>query len=199
METILTQIQNTSAVEWLGTATGLIGVYLSIKEKAVAWLFYIVCYILYVYLSFKASLFAAMVLNAIFIPISAWGWIQWGRSSESSEKPEVRISKTNPNQYLWLVCIAILGTAGLGLFLQNFTEGILPYLDAFATIVSLMAQWMLGRKLLENWLAWIIADSCFIVLWGWQGYWVALSMFLVFTFLATSGYLTWKKELSETE
>lgn len=199
MDTLLNQIQQTSLVEWLGTLTGLIGVYLSIKEKVLAWFFFIICYGSYAYLSYSASLYAAMALNICFIPIALYGWWQWSRptrketSSESTN--ELRISRLQGAALAWTVAIAFVGTIAIGTLLSRFTQGVAPYLDAFATTFSLMAQWMLSKKYLHNWMAWIVADLAFVVLWGSQGYWMAVLMFVIFIALATFGYSSWKKEM----
>lgn len=200
MESFIDQIQQTSLVEWLGTATGLLGVYLSIKEKVLAWPLYILCYGLYAYLSFAASLYAAMILNACFIPISIYGWWQWSRSAngkldaKTKADNELRISSIRGKTLVWTIAIGVFGTVAVGALLSRYTEGSAPYLDAFATTLSFIAQWMLGRKYIENWLAWIAADLAFVILWGSQGYWVAVAMFLVFTALAVYGFFSWRKE-----
>ena len=74
MQTIIDQLLATSWIEWLGTITGVVGVYLSIKEKVVAWLLFIVCYSAYVYLSWQAELYAALKMHVVFIVISIYGW-----------------------------------------------------------------------------------------------------------------------------
>lgn len=196
MEAIIAQIQGTSMVEWLGTATGLAGVYLSIKEKVLAWPCFLLCYGLYAYLSYSAALYAAMTLNACFIPFSLYGWWKWGRSPQGKNGDSLAIASMAPTQRLVCGGVALFATLGIGALLSRYTEGAYPYLDAFATALSICAQWMLGRKYIENWIAWLIADMAFIVLWGIQGYWVAVGMFLVFTVLATLGFLSWRKELA---
>ena len=90
MEAIITQIQQTSMVEWFGTVAGLTGVTLSIKEKVLAWPFFIICYGLYAYLSFGASLYAAMLLNACFIPFALYGWWKWGMACLLYTSPSPR-------------------------------------------------------------------------------------------------------------
>jgi len=202
MEAIITQIQQTSMVEWLGTATGLIGVTLSIKEKVLAWPFFIFCYGLYAYLSYGASLYAVMFLNVCFIPISLYGWWKWGMASRAeggdvSSSDSLAIATLNLRQIVAVGGIVLLATIGIGTILSRYTEGAFPYLDAFATSLSFLAQWMLSRKYTENWIAWFVADVAFIILWGIQGYWVAVGMFIVFTVLAALGFLSWRKELSK--
>lgn len=196
MDTILTQIQQTSLVEWLGTATGLAGVYLSIKEKVLAWPFFILCYGLYVWLSFGASLYAAMALNACFIPISIYGWVKWAKAEKArTAEEDLPITRLSVRGIGLALCILLLGTLVIGIALRSLTEGAMPFLDAFATTLSFMAQWLLGRKYIENWIAWLLADVAFIVLWGFQGYWVVVGMFAVFTVLAVQGLFSWKKAL----
>lgn len=197
MEEIVTQLQQTSLVEWLGTATGLLGVYLSIKEKVLAWPFFIMCYGLYVYLSFSASLYSAMALNACFIPIGIYGWREWSRATakKGDGEEELSISRLGARGIGAVLSILILGTVLIGSALWRFTEGAMPFLDAFATTLSFLAQWLLSRKYIENWIAWLLADLAFMVLWGAQGYWVSVGMFAVFTVLATYGFLSWRKGL----
>lgn len=199
MDTILEQIQQTSLAEWLGTATGPIAVYLSIKQKVLAWPLYILCYGLYAYLSFTAGLYATMGLNTCFILISIYGWWEWTRPRSDDEagdaKAQFAISRIGKAALVWTAGIAVVGTAAVGVLLSRYTDGSAPYLDAFATTLSFVAQWMLGKKHIENWLTWIVADSAFVVLWGSQGYWVATTMFVLFTGLAVKGYFSWRKEI----
>lgn len=204
METIISQAQQTSWVEWFGTAAGLIGVYWSIKERVLAWPFFILCYSSYVYLSLSASLYAAMGLNACFIPISFYGWWRWSRSTGSgsagkAEGGRLAIARLGPKGYGLALGALLAGSLLIGWALDRFTEGYLPYLDAFASTLSLIAQWMLGRKLIENWIAWFVADLVFVFLWGVQGYWVAVFMFVVFMGLAVMGFAQWRKELRSHE
>ncbi len=199
MDTLINQIQQTSLVEWLGTTTGLIGVYLSIKEKVAAWLFFILCYAFYAYLSFTAALYAAMALNICFIPIAIYGWWQWSRVAQNGNSTEsengLRIRPLPKTTLLWTLAIAAVGTIAIGTLLSRYTEGTAPYLDSFATTVSFLAQWMLGKKYIENWLTWIAGDLTFVFLWGSQGYWMAVVMFVIFIALAVFGYVSWKKEM----
>ncbi|MEQ9825603.1 MAG: nicotinamide riboside transporter PnuC [Puniceicoccaceae bacterium] len=193
MDAILSQMQQTSWLEWLGTLTGLAAVVLSIRERVLAWPLFVSCYALYVVLSWQASLPAAMALNALFIPISLYGWWSWQRGRQQSACGQEALSISRmPGKIRNLAVISIAGaTLLLGWVNQRWIGGALPYLDAFATISSLAAQWMLSRKWVENWIAWILADLAFALLWGLQGYAVTVIMFAVFTLLAICGWCSW--------
>ncbi|MGJ8638893.1 MAG: nicotinamide riboside transporter PnuC [Opitutaceae bacterium] len=198
LETIWSQIVATSWIEWLGTVTGIVGVYLSIKEKTAAWLLFIACYAAYVYLSYQAELFAALLMNAVFVVLSIYGWMSWTKSSkETSSSHSIRhIAKKS---IAAIACFILFGAGLLGWLLDNYTEAYLPYVDAFATCCAFAAQWMLSQKYVENWLCWMIADVIYIGLWGAQGYYVSVGLFSIFIILAARGWLEWRQIVSSSE
>lgn len=191
MQTIIDQLLATSWIEWLGTITGVVGVYLSIKEKVVAWLLFIICYSAYVYLSWEAGLYAALKMNTVFIVISIYGWLSWSKSTNATGSAR-DIAHTPSSQLLIAGCFILLGALGFGWGLSSYTEAYMPYLDAFAMSCAFTAQWMLSRKYIENWLCWIVADIIYVGLWGAQGYYVSVGLFIIFIVLAIKGWFEWK-------
>ncbi|MGC6425070.1 MAG: nicotinamide riboside transporter PnuC [Lentimonas sp.] len=194
LDTIWSQIVATSWIEWLGTITGVVGVYVSIKEKSIAWLLFISCYAAYIYLSLQADLFAALIMNAMFIVISIYGWLTW-TGKIAKDKPERSIQHVPKNKLAAAAGFIIFGAAGLGWLLDTKTEAFLPYLDAFATCCAFTAQWMLSQKYIENWLCWIIADIIYVGLWGAQGYYVSVGLFTIFIVLAIKGWFEWRQSI----
>ncbi len=198
LDSIWLQIIATSWIEWLGTVAGVVGVYLSIKEKTIAWMLFIVCYSAYVYLSFEAGLFAALLMNSIFIVISIYGWLSWTESTKVVDT----VSQIGhlPRSLLYRVILFVgTVTVTLGWVLNTYTEAFLPYLDAFATSCAFTAQWMLSRKYIENWICWICADTVYIYLWGLQGYYVSVGLFTIFIILAIKGWIEWRHTIRTRE
>ena len=191
MQTIIDQIIATSWIELLGTITGVIGVYLSIKEKVAAWLLFIICYLAYVYLSLEAGLYAALMMNAVFIAISIYGWRSWSRASKTDGVARA-ITHAPKSHWAIAACFILCGAGGFGWALSNYTQAYMPYLDAFAMCCAFTAQWMLSRKYIENWLCWVVADIIYVGLWGAQGYYVSVGLFGIFIFLAIKGWFEWK-------
>lgn len=198
MESLWAQIAATGWLEWLGTLTGIAGVWLSIKEKVVAWPFFITCYGSYVFLSYEAGLFAAVFMNAVFVALSIYGWWRWTRKAESDATAR---QVTHTPRFDWCVagCFWVLGTLLIGYVLAGHTEAFRPYLDAFATSGAFVAQWMLGRKQLGTWLCWLISDLVFITLWFSQGYWLTLVLYAVFIVLAVLGWREWSHTIRQRE
>ncbi|ADE55332.1 nicotinamide riboside transporter PnuC [Coraliomargarita akajimensis] len=194
LETVTQQIANTHWVEWLGTATGVIGVALSIKERIAAWPLFIVCYSCYVYLSIDAALYAALLMNSVFILISIYGWTHWAKQAEQGDAPRIRhIERHLRNRVLLFIPF---GAILFGSALHFLTpDAYFPYFDALAMSSAFTAQWMLSKKYIENWLCWIIADIIYVVLWSSQGYWLSAGLFTAFIVLATRGWFEWRTRL----
>ena len=191
LDTIWSQIVATSWMEWLGTITGVAGVYLSIKEKTVAWLLFVTCYVAYVFLSYQAELFATLLMNAVFIFISIYGWFSWSKPTDSTTARRT-ISHIPKGQLAGVAGFITVGAIGFGWALDYTTEAFLPYFDALAMCSAFTAQWMLSRKYVENWLFWTIANLIYIGLWGMQGYYVTVGLFSIFIFLAIKGWRDWR-------
>ncbi|MEC8405386.1 MAG: nicotinamide riboside transporter PnuC [Verrucomicrobiota bacterium] len=194
LENTWQQVATTSWIEWLGTLTGIIGVYFSIKEKISAWYLFLVCYAVYIYLSYHAGLYAAVAMNAAFIVISFYGWLNWSRAFTKGIT-SINISKTPKNGRIAALAFIFFGTIGFGGALYYFTSAYMPYLDAFALCNAFTAQWMLSRKYVENWLFWILADIIYLGLWWAQGYLISAILFTIFISLAIRGWLEWRRQM----
>ncbi|MFT4902047.1 MAG: nicotinamide mononucleotide transporter [Lentimonas sp.] len=188
------QLAQTSWVEWLGMVAGITGVWQSIKERHTAWPLFIICYCCYVYISFKGGLHAFMGMNIVFIAISLYGWRKWTRPSSQS-KTQLPVSHTPKAIWPWLLALLVLGTAGIGYLLHSLGEANMPYLDAFATSCGLIAQWMLSRKHIENWLWWIASDLVYLSWFVMNSSIPSMILFTVFIGLAIKGWRDWKKGL----
>lgn len=200
-DTLIAYFKAASAIEYLGTVAGILGVWFSIKEKILTWPTFILCYSVYVILAFKAGLYANMVLNVVFIFISFYGWWHWKQSDKmqpNQETSQRRAPIRHTTRSLWLKnsFFWIFGTLVIGYLLDSQTQAFQPYFDAFATSVAFSAQWMLSKKYIGTWLCWLISDAVFINLWALQGYWVTVILFFTFMLLAIYGWRHWYRSLS---
>ena len=82
MDHLLTQLSVISPIDWFAMITGIVGVYLSIKERILAWPFFILCYASYVYISFRGSYYAFGGMNVIFVFVATYGWFRWSTLSK---------------------------------------------------------------------------------------------------------------------
>jgi len=198
MDPLLSQLGAISPIDWFAMVTGITGVYLSIKEKIVAWPLFILCYSCYVYISFRGNYYAFGGMNILFVMLASYGWFKWANAKGGGED-KVKVSHLDP-KHRWIVGAFIsLGTLGLGWLLSQTGEARLPYYDAFATCCALSAQWMLSRKHIENWYFWIVADCVWLVFFLNDRIWPSVVLFTVFIGLAIKGSLEWKALLKKAE
>ena len=119
-----------------------------------------------------------------------------GRSSDQAED-SVRISHLPSKHWLTILALLITGTVAIGTLLSTTGEARLPYYDAFATCCAFIAQWMLSRKHIENWLFWIVSDCVYLKFFYTDQIWPSVILFSVFIILAIKGWLTWKHSIKQ--
>jgi len=146
---------------------------------------------LYLYIFFHAKLYSDAGLQVFFLVMQFYGWYHWTRGRvehSTSLSPVARLSVRG-----WLLTGAgvAAGTIALGTTMQRLTDASVPYFDAFTTTLSVIAQFQLTRKILENWTLWIVADIVYIGVYSYKDlYWTA-GLYVVFLILCVKGYRDW--------
>ena len=195
LQALLEQVKAVGWIDWLGMATGILGVWMSIKERVSTWLFFIACYLCYVWLSYQSGFFAFLGMNAVFAGLAVYGLIAWSRG-KSPESESLEITRTPRSQWLFIGSFLAFGTVGIGSLLGLMEEAQMPYLDSFAASCGLTAQWMLSRKHYENWLFWLLSNVIYTYIFVQSDWWPSVLLFLVLIVLAIKGWLEWKRKLS---
>ncbi|MDX1479831.1 MAG: nicotinamide riboside transporter PnuC, partial [Saprospiraceae bacterium] len=90
-----------------------------------------------------------------------------------------------------------VGTAALGYGMGHYFGASLSYFDAFTTMGSFIAQYLLARKILQNWLLWIIVDVVAVSVYTYKGIYIIAGLFAVYLVLCIKGYADWKKSLRQ--
>src|SRR5690606_24172675 len=109
---------------------------------------------------------------------------------EADKKPIVSFSA--PELFATAAAVAVLSGV-MGWFLGTYTDTDVPYIDGFCTAMSFVAQFLMTRKVLQNWVIWIIVDICYIPLYIYKGFWLTALLYGAFTVIAIMGYLDWKR------
>ena len=183
--------QPTSIIEILGIITGLLGVWLTIRKNI--WCFPVGIVNVTTYaLMFSSEgirLYADAILQCIYLLLLIYGWIQWKKNRKTFD------TFNYPAQLFTtkLIYISFLAYFLLSLFLQEFTNASLPWLDSALTILSFVAQWMIARKLIANWIIWIIVDAVYVPLYFYKGLPLTSILYFIFLLLAVKGYMDWRK------
>ena len=182
-----------SLVELVAVAFGLVSVYLSTREHIVSWPTAIVNVAIFFFLFWKAKLYADAVLQLFYLVLSVYGWYEWLYGGARHSR--LRVSRARRVHWLVLAPLFLAGGLALGAILDRYTDSPVPYFDALLTSASLAAQWMMTRKLVENWILWIAADIVYVPLFISRGLPFTALQYAVFLVLAGMGWLSWRRSL----
>lgn len=157
MEVVIAYLQ-ANWIELAGSVLSIIYLYLSIKQRVSLWIFGFLCSLLYVVVFFQSKFYADMSLQFYYLGVSAFGWISW-KAGKPENRKELPVKRTTPLSGAIILVIALVLYFLYYFILSEYTDSPLPKADAFTTALSIVATWMLARKMIEHWWLWIIVDS----------------------------------------
>ena len=173
---------------------GIVSVFLSVRQNIWSWPTGLINVALFFALFYKSGLYSDMGLQLVYFVLSLYGWYEWLYGGAGHT--ELHVSRTPARVYLILLVIGVVAWAALGRLTSKLPGVALPYLDAALTTASLAAQWMMTRKLLENWALWIILDVVYVGMFIFKGLYLTAANYAVYLALAVMGHLAWKRSLA---
>lgn len=184
-----------SLIELFAALFGIVSVYLGTRQNVWVWPTGLVNVGLYIFVFFEARLYADMGLQGIYVALCLYGWYHWLHGSDQGTP--LLVTRTSRQTMAALGVVAVAATLALGSTLASQTDASLPWLDSATTVVSLVAQWMMTRKLLEHWLVWIGVDTVYVGMFLYKALYVTAGLYLVFLGLAVLGYRNWRRTFAE--
>ncbi|MEO8946336.1 MAG: nicotinamide riboside transporter PnuC [Gemmatimonadaceae bacterium] len=186
----------TSCLEAVAVVFGIVSVYLSTRENIWSWPTALVNVSLFTALFLESGLYSDTGLQVVYFVLSVYGWYEWLYGG--ADRTAMTVSRTSRKTWLVLGVIAVVSWAVLSTVTSRLPGTKLPYLDAATTTVSLLAQWMMTRKLLENWTVWIVVDVVYVGMFIYKGLYLTAINYGIYLALAVLGYVAWKKSLRTT-
>jgi nicotinamide mononucleotide transporter len=186
-----------------GTFFALVYLYFSIRENIWLWPVGFLASSFYLIVFFQSRLYADMSLQFYYIVVSVYGWFHWMGRRKNLHKVVTDIPTVSISQKQWLLLSTLVTLLTILIYyllltlpeMLDLPESDLPLGDAFTTAASIVGTWMLARKMLENWLVWIVVDAFSIVMYFYKGLYVTVFLFFVYTIMAVVGYYRWKKNM----
>lgn len=184
-----------SLAEVLGFATGLACVWLTAIRNIWNFPLGIANCLLLMFLFLEARLFADTALQIVFITLGFIGWRQWLLGRRGEEYP---ISALTVSELLLFCAIVVIGT-GLLYALLTLLKGSVPVFDAFITVASLVAQWLLNKRKLESWYFWIAVDVISVPVYAYKGLWLIALLYVIFLGICVAGLREWNRAAKQEE
>ena len=161
---------------------------------------------IYIFVYYNAGLYADFGINIYYLGAAIYGWMMWKygaflrrtilkKAAANIENPQQLppITRMPLNYLLPLTAVFAATFAGIAWILINFTDSNVPLLDSFTTALSIIGMWMLARKYVEQWWAWIGVDAVSAGLYVYKGLDFTAALYALYTIIAIFGYFKWKK------
>ncbi|HEV2642732.1 MAG TPA: nicotinamide riboside transporter PnuC [Candidatus Elarobacter sp.] len=183
-----------SCLELIAVVFGIVSVYLSTRENIWSWPTALVNVALFFVLFYRSGLYSDTGLQVVYFALSLYGWYEWlyGGAGHTA----IAVSRTTRRTWPALAAIGVVVWAALGAITSRLPGTALPYMDAATTTVSLLAQWMMTRKLIENWLLWIAVDVIYVGMFVYKGLYLTAFNYGIYLALAVAGYVAWRRSLA---
>ena len=180
-----------SVLEIAAFVLGVINVALVVRRSIWNYPFALAMVALYARIFYDAKLYSDALLQIFFFAVNLYGWWAWSRVAASEGTIVVeRLGVRSRVAWAAGTAIAIVIWASL---VQRYTDAALPWWDATAAIVSVAAQLLQSRRLIESWMLWIGVDILSIGLYAVKGLWLTMLLYLVFLVLAVWGLIDWRR------
>jgi nicotinamide mononucleotide transporter len=206
-------------IELFGAVTGIIYVIFEIRQIIWLWPLGILTSGIYIWVFFSTKFYADMSLQVYYLVISVLGWYWWlkgtahsakgielggeGGESRNGGKGEGGKGGLTVNRlkrrtgFILLVCFGILYLA-LWYVLSHFTDSPVPKWDSFLTSLSIIATWMLARKIVEHWYLWIVVNSVSSFVFYIKGLYPTVGLYIIYLIMSFVGLKEWMKYMNDS-
>jgi nicotinamide mononucleotide transporter len=181
----------------MNTLEIIVNVLLTIRQNVWCWPVGAISVVFYAIVFLNQKLYADMTLQAVYFLLQFYGWYKWLHGGMGQSV--LPVSRASKKLLINLTCIGSLATLGIGMLLQILTDAALPYWDAGVTSFSIVAVWMMARKLLENWVLWMILNIVYIGIFFDRSMYPSLALYALLLLMAAVGYRDWLKEVRKRE
>ncbi len=183
-------------IEAFATFFGLACVLLTIRQHILCWPTGLVQVLLYIVVFYRVRLYSDLLLHVIYVGLQVYGWHHWLHGG--GDRDTLPVTTLPPAiRRIWIGAGAA-ATLVWGYLMATLTGAALPYPDAFTTVASLIAQWLMARKRLDAWFFWIAVDIAAVGIYLYKGLYLTTGLYAIFLGLAVTGLVAWKNSIRET-
>ena len=183
-------------LEFIAFVFGILSVWYAKKENILVYPTGLIATIITTYLLFTIGYLGDMMINGYFSIMSIYGWYKW--TKKTNEVDTLIISRTNNKEKI-IGIVLFFVTIFVVFGIYNFFDYEIKkdsYIDIFVSGIFFTGMWFMALKKIENWTLWIIGDIIVVPLYGYRGLGMLSLQYLIFTILAISAYIEWRKILN---
>ncbi|MBE1424839.1 nicotinamide mononucleotide transporter [Desulfomicrobium macestii] len=183
-----------TGIEALAVLFGLLCVWFSIRQNIWCWPTGLIQVTLYIYIFYDVKLYSDLILQVIYVGLQLYGWHHWLHGGKNRD--ELLLSRLESRHLALWVAAAFAGTGVWGWVMATYTDASVPFWDAFTTVASLIAQWLMIKKKVESWYFWIVVDIVAIGVYAYKSLLLTSGLYMVFLLMATAGLVSWRNDFT---
>ena len=182
-------------VEITAVVLAILYLVLAVKQNILCWVCGIISSVLYFFIMLSAGLYMEAYLQIFYVFMGFYGWSQW--KTKTSNTSNFEVNTWNKSQHLFATSMVLILSIISATMLRFFTDAALPFLDALVTWGAVVATYMVAKKLLENWIYWLVIDSISIFLFISRDLFPTAFLFGIYIIIIIYGYRSWSKKFQE--
>ena len=180
---------NLSIIESFAVLFSILYVILAANENIWCWAAAIISVSLYVYIFYTVQLYPETGLQIFYFIMAIVGYYMWNKHDKE------RIKEWSETKHLLIIFIGAIFTFFMGFYFSIYTDSQMPIIDSFTTVFSIIATYMVIKKVLRNWLYWIVIDAVSVYIYFNRDLHLTSLLFVAYTIIAVFGYFAWLKRM----
>ena len=191
LNTIVSQFQQNSLLELTAVVFAVAYLLLAVKENVLCWSAALVSTAIFLFIFWQVKLYMESGLQIYYIVMACYGWYQWTRAGPN--EGALTVSSWSLQNHVIAVLVILTATFFSGYILDTGSDARLPFLDSFTTWASIVTTYMVAKKILENWIYWLVIDSVSIYLYLDRALYFTSMLFVVYIIIIFFGWFSWLK------
>ncbi|WP_194756759.1 nicotinamide riboside transporter PnuC [Aliidiomarina indica] len=191
MDRLLDILEMSSPVELTAVALAIVYVVFAIRQSLWCWPAAIASASLFSWFFYHGQLYMESGLQAYYVVIAFYGYWVWRNKATNGAAP---ISTKPLGFHVVWIFLLIVSSIVISIHLRLHTDAVFPELDTVTTLFSLFATYLVARKVLENWLYWIVINSMYVWLFMLKEYYVTGTLAAVYVIMSIIGFYRWRRD-----
>lgn len=185
--------------ELIGAASGLLCVWLIIRENIWNWPVGLAYALVSLLVFYKARLYSDLVLHVFYVFMNGYGWYYWLRGAGArSSGGRLVVARLRKRSASLLGIATVIGIVAMGWLFDYYTDADLAYWDSTTTVMSFAAMWMAAHKYIENWIVWLVIDVLATGIYIFKGIWPYAVLYGLYIPMAVWGWMAWLRSMSSS-
>jgi nicotinamide mononucleotide transporter len=197
VSTILQQFQQNTLPELAAVVLAITYLLLAVRQRIECWYAAFISTAIFLWVFWQVDLYMESGLQIYYLAMAVYGWWQWRTPAEGSGR-SLPVSTWNWTAHLAALSFIAIATLASGTALAD-TDQRLPFLDSFTTWGAIVTTFMVARKILENWIYWLVIDAASIYLYLDRELYFTALLFAAYIVIIFFGFTAWLKDYTQSQ